>query len=82
MMRAVHSPYIRRLIFVIPDPPLRILIGDWAALRIVYAECGNKSCILASGHRPARLSASLSMGDVPQIVFHALCDFGTNVLIF
>jgi hypothetical protein len=59
MMPAARSPYlhIRRLIFVIPDPPLRILIGDWAALRIVYAECGNRSWLFAFGP-PPRLSAS------------------------
>jgi hypothetical protein len=31
---------IRLLIFMIPDPPLRVLIGDWAALTDSYAECG------------------------------------------
>src|ERR1700738_1381977 len=42
---------IFRLIFMIPDPPLRIVIGYWAACSGEYAGCCDASSIFAFGHR-------------------------------
>jgi hypothetical protein len=50
---------IRLLIFMIPAPPLRILIDYWVAFSVQYAECCNTSSLFASGHCRGLL-ASLS----------------------
>jgi hypothetical protein len=65
---------------MIPDPPLRIVIGYWAfhvaARRVAVTRHRSSPPATAEGcplrYRP---------GDFPPIALHALCDFGRNVLI-
>jgi hypothetical protein len=75
-----NKPPIRLLIFMIPDPPLRVLIGYWAAFS--DCQCRVRQQIIALHLRlPRGCPLLYRSGDFPQVALLALCDFGRNVLI-